>query len=116
MQSPDKQRISHILEYCQEIENTVARYGDSFDVFDKDLDYQRSVCFSVLQIGELVAGLSDEYKNATEKLMPWRAIKGMRNLVVHDYGNISREIVWETIKGDIPRLKHFCENEMSMDK
>ncbi len=57
MQLPDLQRIEHIKEYCEEIANTINRYGNSFDIFDEDIDYQKSVSFSILQIGELVGKL-----------------------------------------------------------
>ena len=59
MLPPDKQRLEHILDYCCEIEKTIARYGSDFAIFDRDRDYQRSVSFSILQIGELSGGLSD---------------------------------------------------------
>ncbi|MCD8324186.1 MAG: DUF86 domain-containing protein [Clostridiales bacterium] len=107
------QRLSHILDYCQEIEKTVQRYGQSFESFDKDADYQRSVSFCILQIGELCGGLSDEFRTATAGSMPWKAIRGMRNLVAHNYGNMSREIIWETTVHDIPLLKDFCEKQLN---
>ena len=34
MLSPDLQRIRHIYDYCVEIEKTILRYGNSFEVFD----------------------------------------------------------------------------------
>ena len=38
-------------------------------------------------------------------------MKGMRNVVAHHYGSISLEIVWNTVKQDLPGLWEFC-NEM----
>ena len=49
------------------MERTIARYGNSFDIFDQDPDYQRSVSLRILQIGELSGGLSQEYRQATAK-------------------------------------------------
>lgn len=65
MLPPDLQRIKHIRDYCIEIEKTIARYGNSFDIFDHDPDYQRSVSLCIFQIGELSGGLSQEYRQAT---------------------------------------------------
>lgn len=113
MLSPDLQRIKHIRDYCVEVERTIARYGNSFDIFDRDPDYQRSVSFCILQIGELSGGLSQEYRQATAKYVQWGPIKGMRNLVAHNYGNMSRDIIWETASVDIPALKNFCEEQLS---
>ena len=110
---PDLQRIKHIRDYCTEIEKTVTRYGRAFAIFDSDPDYQRSVSFSILQIGELSGGLSQEYRQATADRVQWGPIKGMRNLVAHNYGSMSREIIWETATTDIPALKRFCEEQLA---
>ena len=112
MLSPDLQRIKHIDD-CTEIEKTVTRYGRAFAIFDSDPDYQRSVSFSILQIGELSGGLSQEYRQATADRVQWGPIKGMRNLVAHNYGSMSREIIWETATTDIPALKRFCEEQLA---
>ena len=113
MLSPDLQRIKHIRDYCTEIEKTVTRYGRAFAIFDSDPDYQRSVSFSILQIGELSGGLSQEYRQATADRVQWGPIKGMRNLVAHNYGSMSREIIWETATTDIPALRRFCEEQLA---
>ena len=110
--SPDMQRLKHIRDYCVEIEKTVMRYGSSFDIFDADPDYQRSVSFSILQIGELTGGLTQEYRHATANRVQWGPIKGMRNLVAHSYGSMSRDIIWETATVDIPVLKKFCDEQL----
>ena len=107
MLSPDLQRLSHIRDYCLEIEQTIKRYGDSFDIFSSDTDYQKSISFSIMQIGELSNGLSEEYRNKTAGVIPWSAIKGMRNLFAHNYGSMSRDIIWKTAKEDIPNLLEF---------
>ena len=65
MQSPDLQRIGHIRDYCLEIQKTINRYGNSYEVFDQDADYQRSIAFCILQIGELGGSLSEEYRKET---------------------------------------------------
>lgn len=62
----------------------------------------------VVQIGELVALLSDgvKYQNAS---VPWRVIKDTRNFYVHSYGAIDVRAVWDTLEQDIPALKATCE-------
>ena len=114
MLSPDLQRIAHIRDYCIEIGNTICRYGNDFSVFDHDPDYQRSIAFSILQIGELAGRLSDEYRIATSRRIQWGPIKGMRNLVAHSYGSMSREIIWETATVDIPSLLAFCNDQLEI--
>ncbi|MBQ1790651.1 MAG: DUF86 domain-containing protein, partial [Oscillospiraceae bacterium] len=33
-------------------------------------------------------------------------------VVAHHYGSISLDIVWNTVKNDIPQLRDFCNNEL----
>ena len=112
MLSPDLQRIEHIRDYCMEIAKTITRYGNSFDVFNSDADYQRSISFCILQIGELGGKLSAEYRAATANRVQWGPIKGMRNLVAHSYGSMSNDIIWETAVTDIPQLMAFCNEQL----
>jgi uncharacterized protein with HEPN domain len=57
----------------------------------------------IIQIGELVSRLSDEFIESHAQV-PWHAIKGMRNLHAHDYERVDLEIVWNTLNEDIPDL------------
>ena len=57
MLSRDLQRIVKIRDYCLNIQDTVARFGESPEGFLLDSDYQQSIAFSILQIGELTGGL-----------------------------------------------------------
>ena len=43
MLSPDLQRIQHIRDYCIEIEKTILRYGNSFEIFDSDWGIEQRV-------------------------------------------------------------------------
>lgn len=36
--------------------------------------------------------------------VPWGAMCGFRNRIVHDYGNVDLNVVYETLKNDIPEL------------
>lgn len=104
----DEQRLEKIEEYCQDIRTTVSRFGSDLDSFRQDPVYQRAVAFCILQIGELVGGLSQDFRAATQDQIPWAQIKNMRNIVAHDYGSIDLETVWDTALNSIPRLQDFC--------
>ena len=45
-------------------------------------------------IGEATAHLTETTRQAIPQL-PFRKMRGMRNIVAHDYGNINLKIVWE---------------------
>lgn len=112
MLSPDRQRLEHMREYCVAISKTIDRYGNSFENYVADPDFQRSICFSIFQVGELSGGLSAEFRQETNSQMPWAAMKAMRNLVVHNYGKVDHAMVWETATSDIPALLHFCDEQL----
>ena len=113
MMSPDLQRIKHIRYYCIAIGQTIQRYGNSFEIYASDTDFQRSVSFSILQIGELSAGLSQEYKQQTANRVQWGPMKAMRNLVAHNYGKMDQSIIWETATVDIPARSQFCDEQLA---
>lgn len=62
-----------------------------------------SMMFRMIQISENAKKLTDEYK-AMHRNIPWNALSGLRNRIVHDYGNVDLNIVYETLKHDIPEL------------
>ena len=79
----------------------------------EDYVYRNSITMPILQIGELVKHLSDEFlKNYPE--IPWRQIKGMRDIFAHHYGSVDFKFVWHTSHEDIDELinflKHLLEN------
>ena len=60
----------------------------------------------ILQIGEYVSRLSDEFKESHDNI-PWRKIKGMRNFAAHQYEHIEFEVLWHTITEELPELKEM---------
>ena len=102
-----------IAEYCEDIEETIDRFGNDYNAFCTDKAYHDLICFYLLQIGELAGQLSDELRSASAGSMNWSQMKGMRNVVVHHYGSISLDIVWNTVIHDIPTLQEFCYEELN---
>lgn len=86
----------------------MVRFDKDFELYKKDLSFQYACNMCIIQIGELANRLSDEVKEANKDI-PWRAIKGMRNLHAHDYENVDLEIVWNTLAEDIQALKETLE-------
>jgi uncharacterized protein with HEPN domain len=109
MKDSDLQRIAHIKAYCEDIAESVVRFGDSLDALVADKDYFKSVSMSILQIGELSCGLSDEFKDATREQIPWGLVRGMRNHFAHRYAAMEKADIWETAVRDIPNLLKFCD-------
>jgi len=99
--------LNHIVRYCEEIEKTIERFGEDYEVFSEDSVYQNAVALCVLQIGELTTHFTEDFKIVYNE-MPWNQIKALRNIVAHNYGKVDKEILWETIISDIPSLKEYC--------
>ena len=62
-----------------------------------------SMLFRMIQISENSKHLTDKYKKARQNI-PWTAMSGLRNRIVHDYGSVDLDVIFETLKYDIPGL------------
>ena len=110
----DLVRLRKISEYCDDIATVQAEFGMSEEVFMDDPHYQKIIAFDVLQIGELVAALSDEFKDS-HSAMPWRQIKDLRNRIAHHYGIVNFQILWSVVIEDIPELQAYCLEVISKE-
>lgn len=104
MRNTDRIILKKIIGYCDDINTFLKQFGCSYDVFlsNKLLQYACNTC--VVQIGELSTRLTEELKE-NHKEIPWRIIRATRNYHVHDYENITNDVVWQTLTEDIPELK-----------
>ncbi len=83
----------------------IIRYMQDTDAesFSSNELLQDSMMFRLIQISENARKLSDQYREQHPEI-PWTAISGLRNRIVHDYGNVVPDIVYDTLKNDIPDL------------
>ncbi len=93
------QSIVHIEEYTK---------GLLFEEFSKDQKTIDAVIRNFEVLGEAPARLSEEFKEE-HAIVPWSAMIGMRNKVVHECFGIDPEIIWKTVQEDIPVLKKDLE-------
>lgn len=103
----DRAIIERIIQYCDELVETRRFFGDSYTTFSTNAIYRNAAALCILQIGELAGYLSQELRSAYNDV-PWRSIKDMRNMIAHKYGNMSAEVMWETITEDVPTLRDYC--------
>lgn len=107
--------LEKIIKYCTEANETIQRFGDSIDALKADSIYKNASAMCVLQIGELAKHLSDNIITNYTK-MPWRQIKGMRDIAAHGYENFDIDILWQTLKNDLPALHEYCIEIISTEK
>jgi uncharacterized protein with HEPN domain len=110
----NEQILRHIIGYAEQIEEANAMFNASEEELKNNSVYRNAATLCILQIGELSNRLTEDYRVMTEAQIPWRAIRGLRNIVAHHYGKIDYKSLWETINQDIPALREFCENQVLM--
>ncbi|MBQ2922375.1 MAG: DUF86 domain-containing protein [Tyzzerella sp.] len=98
------QRIKKDLEFI-----VVHMQNVDIEELNKNEVLLDSMLFRMIQVSENAKKLSDELKE-TNSYVPWRALAGFRNRIVHDYGNVDLNIVYETLKNDIPSIVDKIEN------
>ena len=55
-------------------------------------------------VGEASNRISDGFQEQHLNL-PWMQMRAIRNKIVHDYRGINLQIIWDTVKNDLPALK-----------
>jgi len=101
MENKDRHIINKILSEIEVIESLLS--GFDFSAFICDERTKRAVCMTLINIGELVKALSDEFKLSHTDI-PWRAISGLRDVTAHRYQTLRMEDIWATVETDIPDL------------
>lgn len=72
-----------------------------------DLDRNRQLALALVKEVEIIGEAATKVSQATrDKIpnLPWQNITGMRNRLVHAYFEINLEILWQTIRKDLPEL------------
>ena len=102
----DKYYVDKIIEDLR----FIIKHMDRVDLeeLNKNEVLLDSMLFRLIQISENAKKLSDGFK-ADNSMVPWTAIYGLRNRIVHDYGNVELSIVYDTLINDIPELLEVIE-------
>ena len=101
--SPRKwpRRIEDILDAVEEIQ-TFAQ-GLTYDQFRQDAKTIKAIAADLAIIGEAVGHIPDDVMSVYPDI-PWPLMKAMRNRIVHVYFDVDPEIIWDTVKRDLPPL------------
>ncbi len=97
----DKTRIKHMLDAAEKAINFVNLR--SFQDLENDEILALALVKLVEIVGEAASRVSKEYQ-ARHSEIPWSAMIGMRNRLVHAYFDINLQILWQTTQEDLPRL------------
>ena len=113
----DYQRLFHIVKYCEKLNAVKKEVNGDFNEFIDKSNYQKVdvSAFYIGQIGELVHGLTEDFKNNHFE-MSWKQIVDTRNILIHRYGTRDNKIIWDIIDKDIPQLKKYCKKNFDQKK
>ncbi len=94
-------RLLDILYAAERIEQYVEGVAEA--EFLENQQLIDAVVYNLIQIGEAVANLPQDFKDAHDQI-PWSKIKRIRDFAAHQYFRLSPAIVWETIGTGLPEL------------
>ncbi|RPJ70630.1 MAG: DUF86 domain-containing protein [Alphaproteobacteria bacterium] len=98
--------LREILGSIDNIENFIE--GFNFDEFAEDNKTIYAVIRALEIIGEATKNLPESLKKEHSEV-PWRKMTGIRDKMIHGYFGVDLEVVWSTIKEDIPSVKPLIE-------
>ena len=103
----DITRIKHIIDASEECISFMENKSR------KDLDANRMLNLSIVRlleiIGEAARGVSAQLREKYPDI-PWRQMAGIRDRLIHGYYDIDMDIVWKTVKDDVPAIIPLLEN------
>lgn len=100
----DIDRLQHMLEQIDALLDLVPQL--SFETLDTDRVRYYGIVKMTEIIGEAAYKLTDEFVN-THQEVPWKVIRGMRHYLVHEYYQVSKEGLWDTLTNDLPELRPY---------
>jgi uncharacterized protein with HEPN domain len=101
MSKTDGALIGDMVAYARKVRDRVA--GKTRDEFDADETLQFALAYLILVVGEAASKLSPSARTQLPNL-PWSDIINMRHRLVHGYGAVNADIVWDVATSDLPVL------------
>lgn len=97
----DKDALERIIESVQAIDVYVSRVGADWPTDDMAVD---AIAKRIEEIGEVAKRLTPE----TLITMPdvnWRSVKGMCEVIAHDYDDVDVDVLAGVVRDDLPGLR-----------
>jgi len=98
-----------MLEAIQRVERYASHGRDRFDT---DELVQTWVLFHLRILGQATRALSPEFLEAHPEI-PAAGIIGMRNIIVHQYFGIDKDLVWAVVERELGPLKDAVQSLLS---
>lgn len=98
--------LERMLDHVEKVEKY--KEGLTFEVFSKQEQDYDAICMQLSQLGENVAKVESSPDRILETFpaaIKWKALKGLRNRIDHDYTWLESEKVWEMLEDEMTNLK-----------
>ena len=83
--------------------------GMRFEEFAEDEKTVYAVIRAIEVIGEAVRKIPNDLRDTYSEI-PWRAIAGTRDKLIHEYAGVNLSVVWRTVQEDLPMLIKQLKN------
>lgn len=101
MSRSEAEYLRHILDEANYLAETSEQV--TWKAFSEDETLKRAFVRSIEVMGEATKNLSEDLC-ARHPDVPWRAMAGMRDRLIHGYFGVDYEIVWEVATRKTPEL------------
>jgi uncharacterized protein with HEPN domain len=103
----------NISDYLNDIQNSIK----SIENFIADLDYNNfeddeKTVFAVVRALEIIGEAAKSIPEETRQIhsnVPWKAMAGMRDILIHQYFGVNINTLWQTITQELPKIKIVIE-------
>lgn len=97
--------LDDILDAVRQIRTYMADMDE--EAFTKDRKTQDAVIRNLEIIGEAAGNLPEQFQMTAPEI-DWRKIKGLRNILVHEYFGINLPIIWDVVQSKLGPLETAC--------
>ena len=103
-------RVDHvlhdILEAIERVEEITR--GKTLEEFEASWQLRWLVQRAIEIISEASRAIPDELAN-TQPSIPWPSVRGIGNVLRHEYDGLADPIIWRVVTDELPKLKHAIQ-------
>jgi len=104
------ERVEDYLQHIAEAIDRITGYVQGVDnaaALECDHKTQAAIIRYIEIIGEAANRIQKQEPEfvAAHPSLPWHEMRGMRNRMIHNYFDVNIDVLWGTVREDLPRLK-----------